>query len=218
MQSIIDMNNEAALLTENGLYKEALQTLDVALRALQTTSLNNDDGELDIAFVPHSEREQPQKPVSPFEDAEMDGDFIYRSPIRCNSNSLEAEEADDLHLSVIILFNMALANHLWAIIGKNVRTQRLRKALKLYELSFFMQMGGSGQLNMTQVLAMVNNCGQVYKQLNRERKARKFFQHMLSTIMTMVAVGEAQEIDQMDGFIWTASQLILVDPAPAPAA
>jgi hypothetical protein len=65
---------------------------------------------------------------------------------------------------------------------------------------------------------LVNNCGQIYKQLNREKKAKKFFQYMLSTIMTMVEVGSAQDVDQMDGFLWTASQLILVDPALAPAA
>jgi tetratricopeptide (TPR) repeat protein len=225
MQSIIDMNNEAALLTENGLYKEALKTLDVALSKLQK-SLSNDDGDLEMAFVPHSAvREQPQKPISHFDDdAEMDGDFIYRSPIRSNgngnSNSTSSEEEEvDLDVSIIILFNMALANHLRAIEGKNgVNTQRLRKALKLYEFSFLMQMRGSGQLNMTQVLALVNNCGQIYKQLNLERKASKFFQHLLSTIMTMVEIGEAQEVEQMDGFLWTASQLILVDPALAPAA
>jgi tetratricopeptide (TPR) repeat protein len=217
MQSIIEMNNEAALLTESGLYEEAIQTLDVAMKTMQT-SLNKieDDGH-EIAFVPHYVREQPQKPISQFEDAGMDGDFIYRSPIRSHSNSLE-EEVDNLAVTVIILFNMALARHLRAIEGEHVRTQRLREALKLYELSFFMQMRGSGQLNMTQVLALINNCGQIYKQLNQELKARKFFQHMISTIIVMVEVGEAQEVEQMDGFMRTVSQLILVDHALAPAA
>jgi hypothetical protein len=36
--------------------------------------------------------------------------------------------------------------------------------------------------------------------------------------MTIVEIGEAQEVEQMDGFLWTTSQLILVDPALAPAA
>jgi hypothetical protein len=219
MQSIVEMNNKAALLTENGLYKEAIQTLDVAMKTMQTSLNKMEDDGHEIAFVPHYVREQPQKPISQFEDAEMDGDFIYRSPIRSNgnSNSLE-EEVDNLAMTVVILFNMALARHLRAIEGENVRTQRLREALKLYELSFFMQMRGSGQLNMTQVLALINNCGQIYKQLNQEVKARKFFQHMISTIIVMVEVGEAQEVEQMDGFMRTASQLILADPALAPAA
>jgi hypothetical protein len=203
-------------LTENGFYKEALQTLDVALSDLQTTVLlnnNYDDGIEELAFVPYSavlyESNHSSQSLRIEDDAEMDhGDFIYRSPIRTNGNE---EEGDGLDLSVIIIFNMALANHLRARQGKHVRShQRLRKALKLYELCFFMQRreGGSGELNMTQVLALVNNCGQIYKKLNRERKARKFFQYMLSTIMTMVEVGSAQDVEQMDGFLVQGSPVL----------
>jgi hypothetical protein len=36
--------------------------------------------------------------------------------------------------------------------------------------------------------------------------------------MTIVEIGEAQEVEQMDGFMRTVSQLILVDHALAPAA
>ncbi len=113
---------------------------------------------------------------------------------------------------------MALSHHLLAIQGREVNQTRLRKALKLYEVSFCMQMKGESELSVTQVLALANNCGQIYKQLDRQRKANKFFQHMLSTLIAMMETGEAEEVDELGGFMWNASRVILVDPALAPAA
>jgi hypothetical protein len=121
-------------------------------------------------------------------------------------------------MSVIIHFNTALSHHLRATQGQKLSTQRFRKALKLYEFCFCMEMKGDCQLTMTHILALVNKCGLIYKQLNRERKAERFFQHMLSTLMTMSEVGEAGDVEELDGFMLNASKMILNDPAFAPAA
>ena len=210
MESVINLNNTAALLIENGRYKAAMMTLEVALCTLRSSMHGN--GETVALISPSSHHSQTPKS----DDFDYDRDFIYRSPMR--AEDVDRDEIDELTLSVLVVFNMGLANQLRAVEGGKVRVQRLKKALKLYELSFCMQMKGDGQLNITQILALVNNCGQIYKQLNLQHKAKKFFQHMLSTIMTIVEVGEANNLDQIDGFLGTASQLILLDPAVAPAA
>jgi hypothetical protein len=36
--------------------------------------------------------------------------------------------------------------------------------------------------------------------------------------MAMIETGEAEEVDELGGFMWNASRVILVDPALAPAA
>jgi tetratricopeptide (TPR) repeat protein len=228
MQSIIEMNNLAALLMENGLYKEALEVLDNIL-ATQQEILRNDGQEAlehtssatDLPLFQDSVGHPPRKPLTPVLNFESnDEDFIYRSPIRATELPEEdgGEDFDEFAMLVVIIFNMALSHHLRAIQGRKVDQTRLRKALKLYELSFCMQMKGGSQLSVTQVLALANNCGQIYKQLDRQRKANKFFQHMLSTLMAMIEGGEAEEVDELGGFMWNASRLILVDPALAPAA
>ena len=216
MQSVIKMNDNAAVMMENGKQKEAILALDAALSVMRK-SIGKEGEHDEIAISvqnPLRDAQHPKKPISSY-TVEMGNDFVYKSPIR--SHMLE-EGVDSFTMSIVIVFNMALANHLQALESKERKTERLKKALKLYELSFCMQMKGSGKLNMTQVLALVNNCGQAYKALNLPKKANRFFQHMLSTIMAMIEIGEAEDVEEMDGFISSASQLILVDPALAPAA
>jgi hypothetical protein len=71
-------------------------------------------------------------------------------------------------------------------------------------------------LSLTQCLGLVNNCGHIHKQLNREAKANRLFQHLLTTLMLMVQQGE--EIPEAEGFFSTTSHLILQEPASAWAA
>jgi hypothetical protein len=155
-----------------------------------------------------------------------DEDFVYRTPLRNYLTSMtstqdiekdETESEDDL-MSYILLFNIALAYHLWALeegrAQPNVR--RLKKAIQFYELSFSIQVD-VGHLSMTQILALVNNCASIYRQLNRRQRAEKFYRHMLSTLMTMVEVGATSEVEQLNGFLHNACRLILQDVA-APAA
>jgi hypothetical protein len=227
MQSIIEMNNQAALLTENGLHKEALEVLNNTLETMQEV-LRNDGQEAlehttssanDLTLYQDSVGQPPRKPLTTVVNFESnDEDFIYCSPIRATERPEKDEDFDEFTISVIIIFNMALSHHLRAIQGRKVNQTRLRKALKLYELSFCMQMKGESPLSITQVLALANNCGQIYKQLNRQRKANKFFQHMLPTLMAIIESGDPEEVDELEGFMWNASRLILVDPALAPAA
>ena len=125
----------------------------------------------------------------------FDNDFIYDKPIY--ADGIPCNDAN--YISVILVFNMALCNHLSALATtkgkKTTNESRLHGALKLYELGFQMHMKGEIDLDMTYALAMVNNCALIYKQMNRHRRADKFLSHMLSSLMIMIECGEAESLD-----------------------
>jgi tetratricopeptide (TPR) repeat protein len=226
MSSITQQNNDAAVLMEKGLYKEALSKLSKALsqvqRDLNEPEERNEEeqavGSAD-SYIINTCREHDREAMSStclVEKLEPNQDFIYRHPIK---TSEIPKQEESYVLSVILVFNMALAHHL---IGTSQdddssNDERLRGALKLYELVFSMQMKSDVYMSMTCTLALVNNSAQIYKAINRERKAQKYFNHLLSSLMIMVEKGEAENLDELDGFLWNASRLILTKQA-APAA
>ena len=154
----------------------------------------------------HTESESSEESV------EADGCYIYRKPIRIISSTQQKDDS-----SVILLFNLALALHLEAIERKSKAA--LGWALKLYEIGYTLQMQHRVRLTFSQILGLVNNCGQIHKQLGRERKANLFFGHLLSLlVMLAVDCGQADQVEELDGFILTTSHLILKNPATAGAA
>jgi hypothetical protein len=205
------MNNSAALLIETGHYKEALDHLGRCLEIVLAKLGNKpEDDEKVGGYKPvysstHSQDLQARKSVSNVESFEPDEDFIYRHPMRAN---LPADEGDFNIMGVIVCFNMALCHHLFAIEGgPEDYVSLLESALKLYDILFCMQM--KCHMDITFGLAMVNNCAQIYKAMNQRSKAQKFSQHMLSFLMMMIENGEAKTVDELDGFLWNASRLIL---------
>jgi hypothetical protein len=157
--------------------------------------------------------------------SDEDNDFIYHSPIL--STGLPKDEVlDEYALGIIVVFNLALSHHLQAlrdesgIPTKPSTMAHLNAALQMYELTFNMQLKGDCILHVAEILALVNNCGQIHKLLNRQLKAQWYFQHMMSALLVLIENGEASAIgDQnMEGFIRNASRLILRAPVAAPAA
>jgi tetratricopeptide (TPR) repeat protein len=227
MYSITQQNNDAAVLIESGLYREALSKLSRALSQVQrelndADELNEEEQDVGSAdgYIINTCHEHERQAMSTclVEKLEPNQDFIYRHPIK-TSDIPKQEES--YVMSVILVFNMALAHHLIGISQDDDESsngkKRLRGALKLYELVFGMQMKSHVYISMTCSLALVNNSAQIYKAINRERKAQKYFSHLLSSLMIMVEKGEANNLDELEGFLWNASRLILTQPA-APAA
>jgi hypothetical protein len=197
MQSVAYMNNSAALLIETGHYEEALDNLGRCLEIV-LAELGNDEkmgGCKPVYSSTYPQDLQARKNVSNVESFEPDVDFIYRHPIR--ANNLPADEGDYNIMSVIVCFNMALCHHLFAIEGgPGDCVSLLKSALKLYELGYSMQM--KCHMDITFGLAMVNNCAQIYKAMDRKSKAQKFSQHMLSFLMMMIENGEAETVDELE--------------------
>ncbi|KAL3925324.1 MAG: hypothetical protein SGILL_000481 [Bacillariaceae sp.] len=167
----------------------------------------------------HLSETLPRKPlhVSVNEDSRIDTDFVYRTPLTVSESDMNEHDMDEFDLNCIILFNLAIANHMLALEEECTKSQRrLKKALKFYEMSFSLQVD-LGSMSITSILALVNNCASIYQTLKRTNRAEKFYKHMLSTLMAMIEIGEASEVGQLEGFLHNATRLILQDVA-APAA
>lgn len=246
MQLIATLNHHSAVLIENKLYGPAIKLLRKAIllklddctlltpggtcTGTFNTLMTNGDSTTKVKTAVDQQTcttktESVGRCFHFITDAECidDEDFVYRTPLRSNLEATaDAEknenESEDELLEYILLFNIALAYHLWALEeGRdhpNVR--RLKKALQYYELSFSIQ-ADIGHLSITQILALVNNCASIYRQLDRKQRADKFYRHMLSALMTMVELGETSDVDQLNGFLHNVCRLILKDVA-APAA
>jgi hypothetical protein len=162
---------------------------------------------------------QARRQLCKFENFAPDQDFIYSHPM----HAANLDEHDQEYvMTVIIVFNMALAHHQIALqlqcddCGKDYQ-MRLDEALKLYHLGFCMQIRGDVHMDMTYALATVNNTAQIYKAMNRQKKAQTFFTHMVSSLIMMIENGEADLVDELDGFLLNASRLILKTAAAAAA-
>jgi len=221
MQSVIDQNNDSACLIEAGKYREALDVLGHAMTRVQAELHSKDDHEdprrahQDIYSCQWAKQIRAQHMMQPFDAGEIASDFIYRHPIL--AVNLPEYDAEYL-LSVMLVFNMALCHHLLAIGGRSQgKSQRLKGALKLYELGFSLQMQTDVNMDMTFALAMVNNCAQIYKALDHHEKAGLFYSHLVSSLMMMIENGEAGSVCELEGFLLSASRVILKETVASAA-
>ena len=141
--------------------------------------------------------------------------FFYRKP--AFARDAEGEELDCTNMTAILLYNMALLHNLRGLDNDN-DPKALKAALQLYKTAFALQVREGMCLSMNHALGLVNNCGQIQRLLNHQQIADRLFQHLLSTLVTMVAAGEGETVDDIEDFIGSTSHLIFSEPAAAAAA
>ncbi len=139
-------NNEGASLIESGNYNEACKMLCEALRLVRH------DGESSSSSIEESETSLKECQIQDkFRD--HDEPFVYSNPV-----FLQKKSTDSAGISMTILFNLAIANHLRAIEDENNSNSRLKRELKLYELVYAIQNTNiRARLSLTQGLGVVNN-------------------------------------------------------------
>jgi tetratricopeptide (TPR) repeat protein len=230
-------NNEGVSLIESGLYDEAIISFSKGLTLVkQALPLAQGDNQvyeeasdsMKASAEPEShypichfhKRQEPNVTKECRDQEEFlsdDEPFIFRAPIFIPSHTADHTSSTYyVKSSFMLVYNIALTHHLTALSGKDTR-KRLRKARKLYELAYTIQMTENIQLTVLQTMAIVNNLGQIHAALGDAEKSRQCFQHLLSSIMFMNDCGERESIEQMDGFIANVMPLILMR-ASAPAA
>ncbi|KAL3904710.1 MAG: hypothetical protein SGARI_004802 [Bacillariaceae sp.] len=126
-------------------------------------------------------------------------------------------------MSSNLIFNIALCHHLIALntaeTNQRHSLKRLKGALKLYELGFHMHSKkGVEGMSMNYALALINNCAHIWETLGSTSKAQRFYNHMLSSLMMMIDGGEAEKVDQLEGYLLNASRVILGQEVLAAAA
>jgi tetratricopeptide (TPR) repeat protein len=158
----------------------------------------------------------PREEEAPSSPAAVDfHEFVYREPIhfhdRYNIPSIQ-------ELSLITMYNMALAQHLKAVEKKKVSKSRLMKVLQFYELANILEMTHGLQIGVTYSVAVLNNVAQIYRLVGREEKAQNIFKRLFNTLVYLVDGGNAGQIDQLEGFFLSVSHLIVKEAPVAVAA
>jgi tetratricopeptide (TPR) repeat protein len=163
--------------------------------------------------------------------------FIFKDPIIIPTtehgaavNGCTCYNKHCVKLSFILLYNMALANYLLALHDVEqgvVSEKRLQTARGLYELVYTLQLTEMDiQPTALQVMAIVNNLGQVHMALGNHDQARECFANLLCTLVFYADNCNEQHDDdgdnhreQLDGFLCNVLPLIFAKGSqPASAA
>jgi tetratricopeptide (TPR) repeat protein len=209
------LNNRGAQHIDAGRYESGIATLVKALKlservAITAEACSCQHCDLDSCMM--LKTSPPPHPLSKEEtfcQQQPESVYIYEQPIRVSQKSMEEEHCPGVILSLIIIFNLALAHHLSAMQNNTCR-KLLQKALHLYELAYQLQREEDdyGSLSFTMIVA--NNLGQIHRAVNNEYKHQQCLEHLLSTMMYLVD-SRIKENMEFDGFLRNASQLILKD-------
>jgi tetratricopeptide (TPR) repeat protein len=235
----IKLNNAGVELLKGSNYKDATASFTAALTKIQELLVDEDvlmcceetqdatiDNDSDQNMVLDSESEFTKTHCLSFALPLESGESILSDPnhrsIFCQPILLSSKQATSSveacnMASFAIMFNLAMTYHLNGMESVATRQGKLRKALRLYEFAYSVQMQESIQLQITYTLGMVNNLGHIHEILGDNQKAQQCFQHLLSTLMYMTESG-ANFGCQWDIFYHNVTQLVLREPAFAAAA
>jgi tetratricopeptide (TPR) repeat protein len=138
---------------------------------------------------------------------------VFCSPIEILVNAVEL--MSPVHISIVQIFNLALAQHLSGI--QNSSLERFEKALKLYELVHKIQFQEQVELSFLHTMALTNNLGHIHMCLKNTRRSKLCFEQLLTMLMYFVEGGEGEKVEHLEGFFLNVTSLVLRTSA-APAA
>jgi tetratricopeptide (TPR) repeat protein len=178
------------------------------------------DDKIDHVECDHYDNGKEYQHQTPADIKNHDG-FVYRRPLLVPKRCVEEGHYMGISLSLIILYNLALAHHLKAIsmISQSEcdalsspdkeKMQALKKALQLYQLAYQLQLDqNGGYLRFTMIIS--NNLGEIHRVAGNAKKHIMLLHHLLSAIMFMVdrklVVLDSTE---MDGFYHNVSQIMM---------
>jgi tetratricopeptide (TPR) repeat protein len=209
-------NNSAVALISAGHYDAAISSLSNALKTSKQLMDTNDESpqtkmtSLDRCMAQSSAAAEGNHLAT---QEDKSGRYIYRQAIRFPQDMRCDSEANFM-VSVVVIFNLALAHHLAAAAGAGGETKqhRLRKAAKLYKCALqafqILQQEERLESNVMFTMANLNNMGLAYQQLNDEESASNCFQHLLSALMLLVDCGQVNVFGELDGFLRNISGVI----------
>jgi tetratricopeptide (TPR) repeat protein len=213
----IELNNSGASFIDNGDFESAIAKLSVALKASKKVIDGAvDDLQPENISLDECMAEGPIRLDEDEIDESVQQGFVYRQAIPIPT-SIDCNYESSIAISVMIVFNLALAHQLYA--AQTNSPAKLHKAAKLYGLSYNLQREESLQGTALFTMAVFNNLAVIYKQLDEEEEAGYFFQHLLSALMLLVDCdsGEKVQASHFDGFLKNTTFLIC-QPSVAAAA
>lgn len=217
METIIEFNNEFLVSLRKGDYSNAIQIATVALHGhrshlkhsdvADTSICGKQDGlpsrgvETEITDCDYLDRcmllseitESNEEAPGTFHNHQ--GCFIYKHGI-----SLQKAVTDHADVvSAILIFNSALAYHMYAMHHR--RPEKLHKARRLYELAYD---GASDILdnNLLFQFAVINNLAMIDQQLgNTARNSENCLSYLLSIYMIFVDQGCDMHLQHVSSFL-----------------
>ena len=143
------------------------------------------------------------------EDAKSDDElFVFQSAVRLPTCQNHTYDSQLTLVSIAIIFNMALAHHLCGLKSNDKKsTLMLRKAIKLYEFCLKLQKYRTSSKVFT--LAAVNNMGQIYHVLGERQQSKECFQHLLSTLVSLLDSNQISAITEYEEFYYNALTLVM---------
>jgi hypothetical protein len=221
-QIAIQQNNSAVSLIAAGDYDAAISALSSALITYRQIIMEEEADEhpqpVQISLDQCMTQSPAATPAKVSSNEEESDPYMYRQAIHIPLTILlESNFQASIMVSVMIIFNIALAHQLSAV-GSDDQQLKLRTAAKLYELGFSLERDENFENNSSILftLATVNNLGLIHHKLNDGETANKCFEYLLSTMMFLIDCGEGN-VCELDGFLRNVSNLIS-EPCSAAAA
>jgi tetratricopeptide (TPR) repeat protein len=224
--SAIELNNRGVQLLRNGDLPEAICVIAQGLDMMKT-----------ILESPRTVETQTESVV----DEDFDGMIVedlnlsfmetscdhinslyyqqQQSYVFCSPTEIPSDAAlPSLKVSLLMVFNLALAHHLNGIQVSDY--DQLEKALRLYECVYRISHEEEVDLSVLHAMALTNNLGHIHLILEDTQKSQKCFEQLLATLIYYVEVSDGQnerEIESMKGFFSNATGLSMIK-STAPAA
>lgn len=222
-----DLNNEASALIAKS--KKIPYAIKLLTRALELSRcIPDDEDENDSNTESSCECERGSLDACLFQDnhyqarkrsryqkhVDSDGDsFVFRRPLRVSQTTIQEKHYMGSTLTVMILFNLALAHQLLGMAIPSAwptyedRFQNMDRALKLYELCIHASDGCecSDAASLRLKLLVMNNLSQIHKISGIPKKYRMCLEFLLRAMM-FVAHGHEGEWD-MDYQILTPFEI-----------
>jgi hypothetical protein len=209
-QAAISQNNEAVFLIATGNYAAAITSLSNALDTFRhLMHATSDQSECDAASTSSLDAcmKEGLQPYPESIPQEYGQNYLYQRAIPIPQVQRRFTYQENAMASCIVVFNLALSHHL---------SSSWMKAIKLYELSFNIQLEEEFENNVLFTLAVVNNLGIVHRMLCDGEASGKCFEHVLSTLMLLTDCGQGN-MCHLDGFFVNVTSLIS-EPSVAAAA
>lgn len=199
MDKLISQNNKGALLIERGDYSNAVRLLSAGIlsfkrmrRRIQQTNAADKNKRLIAATGSSTDIDDLMRRM-PSGSAE-DNNATYCYPLYLPKNSNTTFEEVPALFATTLTFNLALANHFYAIKSGNIMS--FRAAARLYKHGFHLErVRGNLSVSPFFLMATLNNLGQLYQVTEQRDRSEKCFRQLLSTLMYVVVSKGARPSD-----------------------
>ena len=197
----------------------------------------DDDDDLDSDEDEDEDHPILERQYPVLEQQDEDEGFVYRRPLLVNQHSIDGGHYMGVTMSLIILFNLALAHHLKAIAipadDAKKRLTTLQQALQLYEVAYQLHMEiiqhqplpsynadyDQNFVNLRLTMLVTNNLSEIHRLAGNSTKHKLCLQHVLSAMMYMTLYCDVLLLTpkEVDGFYHNVSPITMFQVCAAVA-